>query len=190
MSEWSDQEVTRLRDLWHQKTIANTDTYSSEAIGRLLHRSKNAVVGKAHRLDLTARPSPIKTGVKPKSTSKSGVSHPLPPVVETLPPLVSLQSSRQSTPSLPVEDAASPSRQKIISDILSPAPPKPPAFSLYKKSGRLADGSGCCFPIGDPGTRSFRYCDNDIDAESRNYCADHHARCYVKVRNREKEPIE
>ena len=51
--EWTDATVTRLRQLW-------ADGYSTVGIGRHLGVSKNAVVGKAHRLDLPGRPSPIR----------------------------------------------------------------------------------------------------------------------------------
>jgi len=50
---WTDQVVTRLRSLW-------AEGHSTAEIGRRLGVSKNAVVGKAHRLDLPARPSPIR----------------------------------------------------------------------------------------------------------------------------------
>ena len=53
--EWTDATVTRLRQLWD-------DGHSTAEIGRRLGVSKNAVVGKAHRLDLPGRPSPISAG--------------------------------------------------------------------------------------------------------------------------------
>ena len=51
--EWNDEVISRLRDLW-------TEGHSTAEIGRRLGVSKNAIVGKAHRLDLPARPSPIR----------------------------------------------------------------------------------------------------------------------------------
>ncbi|HET8995583.1 MAG TPA: GcrA family cell cycle regulator, partial [Acetobacteraceae bacterium] len=51
--EWADETITRLRELW-------SEGHSTAEIGRRLGVSKNAVVGKAHRLDLPARPSPIR----------------------------------------------------------------------------------------------------------------------------------
>ena len=52
-SAWTESRIDQLRDLWKQGL-------STAEIGRRLGISKNAVVGKAHRLDLPARPSPIK----------------------------------------------------------------------------------------------------------------------------------
>ena len=50
---WTDERIAELSKLW--------DTgYSASAIGKMLGVSKNAVVGKAHRMRLAARPSPIR----------------------------------------------------------------------------------------------------------------------------------
>jgi GcrA cell cycle regulator len=46
--------------------------------------------------------------------------------------------------------------------------------------------SACCWPIGEPGTKSFRFC----DAESlggKPYCGEHAQLAYVKVRDRREE---
>ena len=52
---WTEERVTELTQLWEQG-------FSASAIGKKLGVSKNAVVGKAHRLKLPSRPSPIKRG--------------------------------------------------------------------------------------------------------------------------------
>jgi GcrA cell cycle regulator len=51
--EWTDADIARLKMLW-------VEGHSTAEVGRRMQRSKNSVVGKAHRLDLPARPSPIK----------------------------------------------------------------------------------------------------------------------------------
>ncbi len=56
---WDDNNVAKLRDLWDQGL-------PTAQIGKLLGFTKNAVVGKAHRIGLERRPSPIRrTAVKP-----------------------------------------------------------------------------------------------------------------------------
>lgn len=55
MSDWREDDIERLRVLWDEG-------HSTAEIGRRLGVSKNAVVGKAHRLDLPARPDPIVWG--------------------------------------------------------------------------------------------------------------------------------
>jgi GcrA cell cycle regulator len=51
--EWTEETIVRLRELWQQGL-------STAEIGRQLAVTKNAVVGKAHRLGLQSRPSPIR----------------------------------------------------------------------------------------------------------------------------------
>ena len=56
---WDDSNVARLRELWDQGL-------PTAQIGKLLGFTKNAVVGKAHRIGLERRPSPIRrSAVKP-----------------------------------------------------------------------------------------------------------------------------
>ena len=50
---WTDEQVEELKQLW-EKGLTTGE------IGKALGVSKNAVVGKAHRLGLNGRPSPIR----------------------------------------------------------------------------------------------------------------------------------
>ena len=50
---WTDEMVEDLRKMWLEGLTANE-------IAKRLGVSKNSIVGKVHRLCLTARPSPIK----------------------------------------------------------------------------------------------------------------------------------
>src|SRR3546814_15743304 len=56
---WTNDRVAELMRLWEAGR-------SASEIGRLLGVSKNSVVGKAHRMKLQARPSPIKRGCAPQ----------------------------------------------------------------------------------------------------------------------------
>ena len=42
----------------------------------------------------------------------------------------------------------------------------------------VADSSGCRWPIGDPGTPSFRFCCEDIRTAGKPYCPEHMAVAY------------
>ena len=56
---WNESNVARLKELWDQGL-------PTAQIGKLLGFTKNAVVGKAHRIGLERRPSPIRrTAIKP-----------------------------------------------------------------------------------------------------------------------------
>lgn len=50
---WTDEQVEELKRLWEEGLTTGD-------IGKTLGVSKNAVVGKAHRLGLNSRPSPIR----------------------------------------------------------------------------------------------------------------------------------
>ena len=52
--DWTETTIANLKDLWQAGHSA------SEIAQRLGGISRNAVIGKAHRLGLQARPSPIK----------------------------------------------------------------------------------------------------------------------------------
>src|ERR1700761_6198320 len=52
--EWSSERIEQLRALWHDGLSA------SQIATHLGGITRNAVIGKAHRLGLTGRPSPIK----------------------------------------------------------------------------------------------------------------------------------
>lgn len=52
---WTPERIDELTKLWESG-------HSASAIGKILGVSKNAVVGKAHRMKLQSRPSPIKRG--------------------------------------------------------------------------------------------------------------------------------
>lgn len=58
-STWTPEKIKMLKKLWSKGK-------STVEIGRELGISKNAVVGKVHRLELNARPSPIKKEVAVK----------------------------------------------------------------------------------------------------------------------------
>src|ERR1700722_16521920 len=79
--EWSEETIVHLRGLW-------AAGHSTAEIGRRLGVSKNAVVGKAHRLDLTARPSPIRRDGPSAGPPRRSVPRTVGP---TLQPLYSAQ---------------------------------------------------------------------------------------------------
>jgi GcrA cell cycle regulator len=163
--EWSDETIVRLRSLWDEG-------HSTAEIGRRLGVSKNAVVGKAHRLDLPARPSPIRrdgpqSGV-PRRPSPRRASGP------TLPPLSSTSGSLAEAPRPLIPPQPVP----------RPPPPAPPRVQVVPRAyGRTI---ACCWPIGEPGTPSFRFCSAD-SFPGKPYCAEHAELAYVRVRDRRED---
>src|SRR3546814_5339732 len=61
---WTPELVSSLQSLWNEG-LPTTE------IGRRLGMSKNAVIGKAHRLGLSGRPSPIRREARPARRFRS-----------------------------------------------------------------------------------------------------------------------
>jgi GcrA cell cycle regulator len=166
--EWSDETILRLRALWDEG-------HSTAEIGRRLGISKNAVVGKAHRLDLPARPSPIRRDGPqgaPRRPSPRRASGP------TLPPLSSTCGGLAETPRAFIAPPRIP----------QPAPravaPVIPRVQVVPRTyGRTI---ACCWPIGEPGTPSFHFCNAD-SCPGKPYCPEHADLAYVRVRDRHED---
>jgi len=63
---WTDERIDQLKTMWEKGLTASQ---IAEELGGV---SRNAVIGKAHRLDLKSRPSPVKAGeAKPKPGKKA-----------------------------------------------------------------------------------------------------------------------
>jgi len=118
---WTDERVAELMRLWEAGR-------SASEIGRLLGVSKNSVVGKAHRMKLKARPSPIKRGGTP-TVRRTPVA-----------PIVKPAAHAQPAPK-PVE--------------ARPAAPAPVRRPAARANGK---GPNCLWPIGDPGDQDFHFC--------------------------------
>jgi hypothetical protein len=89
---WDAAQKQRLTELWAQDDGA----LSTGEIGRRMGFSKNAIVGKAHRLGLPSRPSPIIRAGAPRPPRPRRA----PPADPTLPPLPSAAAPA------PIADAA------------------------------------------------------------------------------------
>ncbi len=155
--EWSEDIIVRLRGLWDEG-------HSTAEIGRRLGISKNAVVGKAHRLDLPARPSPIRrdgsSQPRPRRPRVPRVAGP------TLPPLASTRA--------PAPAFGGTLRPALSAPAPRPQPVPPPRY------GRVIT---CCWPIGEPGTRDFHFCDA-ASVPGKPYCEQHAEVAYVKIRDK------
>jgi GcrA cell cycle regulator len=176
---WDEETIHLLRDLW-------TQGHSTAEIGRRLGVSKNAIVGKAHRLDLDARPSPIRRDVKQVPDRPSPYSRTAGP---TLPPLASTSVQVFSAPLAPSNVRPLRAAPALSPRPVSPAPvapltPRPPIPSSPIQGRRSAPS--CCWPIGEPGTKTFRFCD-DTSMPGKPYCDQHAKLAYVRIRDRKED---
>ncbi|WP_376098339.1 GcrA family cell cycle regulator [Roseomonas sp. CCTCC AB2023176] len=150
--DWTNEAIETLKALW-------AEGHSTAEIGRRMGISKNAVVGKAHRLHLAARPSPIQREDRPA------------PVVTAAPEAVA--------PAPRVERPAPAPRA------IAPRAPAAPPTAVVRPFQRLGTRT-CCWPIGEPGDASFRFCGAEALAP-KPYCAEHAAIAYVKARDRRED---
>ncbi len=86
---WTDERIDQLKTLWEKGLTA------SQIADQLGGVSRNAVIGKAHRLGLKSRPSPVKAGPKKKAVA------PAPKKLVTTPKSVASETSKAAAPSRP-----------------------------------------------------------------------------------------
>ncbi len=142
---WDDSNVARLRDLWDQGL-------PTAQIGKLLGFTKNAVVGKAHRIGLERRPSPIRrTAVKPDRKKARS------PIIPKLNFEVSSVNKE--------EVAKAPKNQQNF---------QPAVKGLLNNHTKR----GCEWPEGHPDESDFKFCGKER-FEDKPYCLDHCAVAYV-----------
>jgi GcrA cell cycle regulator len=154
--DWTAEAIERLRALW-------AEGHSTAEIGRRMGISKNAVVGKAHRLNLSARPSPIRreaVGAAPRQAPARPAR-----AAGTIP--------RSTLPQPDVAPMSAPAA----------ATPQP---GVVRHFPRLATAKSCCWPIGEPGQPGFRFC-TAAALTGKPYCTEHAAVAYVKARDRRED---
>jgi GcrA cell cycle regulator len=163
--DWGIDAIERLRALW-------AEGHSTAEIGRRMGVTKNAIVGKAHRLQLPPRPSPIRRDAAVPVAVPVGRRATLPPFRET----------PTQAPARTVAVAARVAIQPRPAAVAPPAPRPVPAARPIARSG----GRSCCWPIGEPGTPGFRFCTAEA-MSPKPYCAEHAAIAYVRVRDRRED---
>lgn len=144
---WTDERIDQLKTMWERGMTASQ---IAEELGGV---SRNAVIGKAHRLGLQARPSPVKAtdsapkaAAQPRKSAPAAESAPRPvpkpkekpapaPVIEAkAPPVTSNVGPRET----PATETPAPPQPRIVSvgpggflrqgpgEHQQPIPPAPP----------------------------------------------------------------
>lgn len=159
--DWTAEAIETLRALW-------AEGHSTAEIGRRMGISKNAVVGKAHRLNLPARPSPIRRDGEAVARTPAPRRTLLPVVRQPAAPPVVRQPAPQPAP------------------VVRIAPPAPVAAAPVVRAFPRLSSRNCCWPLGEPGTKDFRFCDSGA-IPGKPYCPEHAAVAYVKARDRRED---
>ena len=196
---WNDERIAKLTKMWESGATA------SQIADELGGVSRNAVIGKAHRLGLKSRPSPVKPNdPKDKGKAKKEPEAPVkaatkvkarssaPKAAPAADPAPSDDTPRQPIPN-PTADMP-----RIVSvgpggflrqgpgDQQAPIPPAPPRRLVpAKPSPEIADKTSlldlndrvCRWPMGHPGEPDFHFCGVKVNPGFP-YCVEHCGRAY------------
>ena len=139
---WTDDRVATLTKLWADGLSA------SQIAAELGGVTRNAVIGKVHRLGLSGRAKPTNSARKMKTPARSSSSYNARPR--------SLLKAGRTPPHIP--------NRPVIQDIPVPESKKLNLVDLTDKT--------CKWPHGDPATDDFHFCGNS-PKEDAPYCEYH-----------------
>jgi GcrA cell cycle regulator len=159
--DWTLEAIDRLRDMWAQGL-------STAEIGRRMGVSRHAITGKAHRLKLPMRPSPIRRDPAAPRPLTMGRRTTLPKIETAAVAGEAPIGGRDTLTALGVING-----QAALAEgpVTRPAAAPPPFRRVTE----------CCWPIGEPGTEEFQFCGKD-SMSGKPYCAEHAGIAYVKPR--------
>jgi GcrA cell cycle regulator len=174
--------------------------------------SRNAVIGKAHRLGLDARPSPVKAGeekekkappAKAASRGETGkraaAGAPAPDTGEDSPPTPHARTPQRPQPDGIQYRSIGPGGfvRQGPGDTQAPIPPAPPRRLVpAKPSAEVANKTGllelndriCKWPLGHPGEPDFHFCGAPANPGFP-YCVEHCGVAYqAQLPRRDRRP--
>ncbi|MCX7889834.1 MAG: GcrA cell cycle regulator [Rhodobacteraceae bacterium] len=167
---WTDERVELLKKMW-------TDGQSASQIAKELGGvTRNAVIGKVHRLGLSNRvgdPPPPPPRAQPAGPAiRTDAGHRAEAAKETTPRAEARAQPRPEPAAAPLPPAPAPQRKPIV-PAGQPLPPQPSANEISpealasvreveKKARKLKlmelTERTCKWPIGDPATDDFWFC--------------------------------
>ena len=182
MMAWNDERVAILRKMWLE---GNSASAIAKELGNI---TRNAVIGKVHRLGLSNRDTNIsKSGATPTKTIKSAK--------RGRPPKVNQETKKRGRPQKPKGPSAI--RDKINEDDQSISPSANSKLSRESNLEVVSDLSEetiknllkeemkskkislmeltertCKWPIGDPATDTFWFCGHESEP-GKPYCKTH-----------------
>ncbi|WP_342640779.1 GcrA family cell cycle regulator [Rhodoligotrophos ferricapiens] len=161
---WTDERVDLLKRLWTEGLSA------SQIASKLGEVTRNAVIGKVHRLGLSGRGTPSRTQhARPRTKTRQA---PTSGKITQFPTLgaTALQVQPEAVPEAP------------------PAPQPQPIRQVYSSSNegvnilQLSDKT-CRWPVGEPGTDSFHFC-GCAPKSGLPYCDKHARIAYQPLQDR------
>lgn len=205
---WTDERIDQLKSMWEKGMTA------SQIADELGGVSRNAVIGKAHRLGLQARPSPVREAKD--EAAAPAVAAPAAPRVEAPRPVPRAAPVERPAPAAAAPTAAPAATeptappQPVIRSIgpggflrqtpgeqtapLTPAPPR--RLVPAKPSPEIADKTSlldlndriCKWPLGHPGEPDFHFCGDTVNPGFP-YCVQHCGQAYqAQLPRRDRRP--
>jgi GcrA cell cycle regulator len=155
---WTDERIENLKNLWAEGLSA------SQIANQLGGVSRNAVIGKVHRLGLAGRAKPNRVPAARPKPVRDGETAPAPAFEGAL--------------ALKAVPAPMPAPQRPVLREVAPSAKKATIMTLTERT--------CKWPIGDPSRDDFHFCGHEADVGTP-YCK-HHARiAYQPVNDRRRE---
>lgn len=164
---WTDERVTVLKKLW-------AEGHSASQIAKQLGGvTRNAVIGKVHRLGLSGRATPSRPVKRPPRLAR--------PKPRFTPEAAATVNEAAPAPARtqPAAAAAPPSQAPAV---LAKLPPLPMDDGAPATILTLRD-SMCKWPIGDPADPQFAFCGRKADCGP--YCAEHASVAFQPARKRD-----
>ncbi len=188
---WTDERIDRLKTMWEKGMTASQ---IAEDLGGV---SRNAVIGKAHRLGLQSRPSPVKANEPsaapaPKAAAPRVAAPPPPPPPP--PPSAPRSFAPVYVPQAPTGPTGAQLRsvgpggflRQGPGDQAPPSTPAPPRRLVPAKPSPDMAGKTtlldlndkiCKWPLGHPGEPDFHFCGNVVNPGFP-YCVQHCGQAY------------
>ena len=200
---WTEERIERLKKMWHDGATASQ---IADGLGGV---SRNAVIGKAHRLGLEQRPSPVRAGEE-KDVRKAA------PAPAAPKPVAAKAESPRAAPAAPTASQGTASHtprsapemqyrsigpggfiRQGPGDQQPPIPPAPPRRMVpAKPSPEVADKTSlldlndriCKWPMGHPGEPDFHFCGQPANPGFP-YCVQHCGVAYqAQLPRRDRRP--
>jgi len=178
---WTDERVELLRKLWAEGLSA------SQIAAQLGGVSRNAVIGKAHRLKLSGRGKTTKNQPRARKTPA-----PATPAARPRQVAASVQNIAPA-PSMPVHESrtrtvgATALKLEFVTDAVARIDARPEENVVVSISRRLSllqlTENTCKWPVGDPLSEDFYFCGAD-SGETSPYCGYHSKIAFQPVSER------
>ncbi len=130
---WTDERIETLRKMWDSGLTA---TQIAEELGGV---SRNAVIGKAHRLGLASRPSPVKANATEAKPAPAPAAPPPPKPAPVAPPRAAAPAATPAPAPAPVVDDED---EDEVEAAAAPAPREGPVLRSVGPGGFIRQNPG------------------------------------------------